>query len=78
VDEVKRYEALMAVLTLATNDREFLRGMRTEPEATLWRYGIVLSPSEMALVRGQLEERSDLRDEEFLRQVSRQVTAMRW
>lgn len=76
--ETKRYEALMAVLTLATNDRDFLRRMRNEPETTLWEYGLVLSPPEMELVRSHLHEGSDLGDQEFLRQVSRQINAMRW
>lgn len=76
--ETKRYEALMAVLTLATNDREFLRKMRNETETTLWQYGLVLSPAEMDLVKSHLREGSNLGDQEFLRQVSQQVRAMRW
>lgn len=74
----KRQEALEALLTLATHDREFLRGMRTDPESTLQRHGFALNETEMDFVRSRLEDGADLNDERFLRQLRQQANVMRW
>lgn len=66
-EEYRRDEALMAVATLSIHDADFLNGLRTNFESTLWRRGFALSPKEMSDARAYFTARADDSDEEIVR-----------
>jgi hypothetical protein len=79
-EEIKRDKALEALAILSTGDftlleedlvhpENFLKGMRTDVESTLWDYGFALSSQEMQDVKAFLEETASLSDEEFVERI---------
>lgn len=68
----------MTLLTLVTNDSEFLHGLRTDTRATLWEYGLALNPAERGLVENYLGRGRGLSDEEWLRRLLEEIGPMRW
>jgi hypothetical protein len=69
----RRDEALMAVATLSINDPQFLNDLRTNLEATLWRYGFALSPQEMQETRNYFETNTGLSDQAIIDNLGEQV-----
>jgi len=55
-----------ALTILAIHSMDFVRGMRTDPEATLEAYGFALNPAEMRFVRNYLAENASLDDAEIV------------
>jgi hypothetical protein len=79
-EEITRDKALEALAILSTGDftlleedlvhpDQFLKGMRTDVESTLWDYGFALSSQEMQDVKAFLEETTSLSDEEFVERI---------
>jgi hypothetical protein len=79
-EEIRRDKALEALAILSTGDftlleedlvhpDQFLKGMRTDAESTLWDYGFALSSQEMQDVEAFLEETASLSDEEFVERI---------
>jgi hypothetical protein len=64
-EDLDRDQAAYALATLSIDDIEFLSGLRTDLESTLWRYGFALSPREKQIVRDSFQY-SDLSDEEIV------------
>jgi len=63
----ERAEVIRALLTLATNDPEFLRDVRYAPASTLSRYGLTLRNAEMDGVFSYLTQNAGLSDAELVR-----------
>jgi hypothetical protein len=63
----ERAEVIRALLTLATNDPEFLRDVRYAPASTLSRYGLTLRDAEMDGVFSYLTRNAGLSDDELVR-----------
>ncbi len=73
-EEVRRDPALEALALLAIDEGQlsayndqFLRGIRTALEPTLWDYGFALSPKEVEDVKDFIEKTASLSNEEFVR-----------
>jgi hypothetical protein len=75
----ERAEVIRALLTLATNDPEFLRDVRYAPASTLSRYGLTLREAEMDGVFSYLTQNAGLSDEELVRDMAQFLTVdFRW
>lgn len=71
-----------AVAILSLHEDRFLRGLRDDPESTLWSYGFALSPREMQSIREVFgsEQEQGPSDEDILRNIEAgvQLQARRW
>ena len=73
-----RQKALRTLARLATTDSDFLTGVRTDAELTLWRYGFALNPEEMRFVTNYLTDHGNLSDAEVVRHLEGELRKDRW
>lgn len=73
----ERAEVIKTLLILATNDPEFLRGVREAPASTLSRYGLTLRNEEMDGVFSYLVRNANLLDNELVGDLEQYFTIER-